>query len=362
MPITPSTGAAPETVAPPKRSRTAPKVAATPPTEAAEAPAAEQPSGGIRRTGGIQRVSDNRPGRAPAPTPQRDLNASIDDWAHTGDEAAQKSAEEVARKEAEKAANIRWPRHFRLNLTPPKNQADVIILDAKPGPRIYMHTMRGPYDDWPNTPEPCPREFEICPICPPNGEHHSAFTMILSVINMSGYTKNTGQVVGATKELLLPRTELHPFFDELYKEHGSLRGIQLLMKRETRFDPYIGKPTFVGKHTDEEIEAFLRQENLWGEVLKEGSDEVLFPEGSMAQAFVYNEFVKKPSAADLIVRYGGQPTPGSDLANSRGGGDGQFGGGRYAPRPMRPGGQNTNFGGFGGGQPGGTDLDDAVPF
>lgn len=365
MAITTSDTAAAPAVAEPAATEAAParRRRAAPPVEVKPEAAAPATTGIVPSTGGI-RPTANRPGRAPAQAAVRDMDAPIESWAHTGDEAAQRSLEEAARREEEKSQRVYWPRRFELGIEVPKNQADVIILDTRPGPRMYLHMMRGPRDSWPNTPEPCPRELEICPVCPPNGEHHSVFTMLLTVMNIAGYNNaRTGQFVPATKEIMLPRSDAHMFFDQLQAEHGSLRGIQLLMKRTDKFSPRIGTPTFVAKHSEEDLVSYLKVNNLYDEVLNDDDKTVRFEAGSLIQPFDYFSFAKKPSATDLALRYGGSLTPGSEAANNQQGGNGQFGGGRYQPQPMARGGApSTNFGGFGGGAAPGAVLDDDVPF
>lgn len=293
-------------------------------------------------------------------------------WTHSGAEAEAIAAASVQQREEaaeERKKRGYWPQRFEL--IPPgtqskhgpiddRFQADIIILDDQMGPSFYEHVLRNARTGRYDVIEPCPKERDNCPICPPVGDRESTFVSLLSVLNINGYTIKTGprqgQFIPITKELLVPWASDMLFFAELAKEHGGLRGIQLTMTRPSKSDPRIGKPEFIGKFTDEEIEAYIKGQNMWQpKVTQEG--EKLEEEDWLMHPFRYPEFLHRPSGADLRARYSGTSTAtgGAPIGAGGGGGaDKEWGQSRYAPGAA--------------GQPNGKpptgfdDLDDDVPF
>jgi hypothetical protein len=251
----------------------------------------------------------------------------LDSWAATGEEGAAKSAaiaREQERKRDEARARGFWPRRFRINSAiPPENRADIIILDAKPGPRYYEHNLRNPRDEnrW-SIYEPCPKDWESCPLCPPNGERESTYTLLLSVIDMRGYNSTKeGRWIAGTRNLLGLRTNDHAYIDNLWREHGTLRGIHLVMVRESDRAPAHGTPEFVRKYSDEQIAKWVDDNALRREIrTREG--ELIWPADHMLQPFDYSTFLHRPAGADLRSRYGGAAPFGSS------GGAGSYGRGR----------------------------------
>jgi hypothetical protein len=263
-------------------------------------------------------------------------------WAHSGAEAEAIAAAAVAQREeaqAERKARGYWPQRFEL--IPPgtqsrngpindRHQADIILLDDAMGPSFWEHVLRNARTGRYDVIEPCPKEFDNCPICPPAGERESGFVSLLSALNINGYTIKTGaragQHIPITKELLVPWAADFAFFAELAKEHGGLRGIQLTMTRQP-------KVTQDGEKLEEE-------------------DWLMHP-------FRYAEFLHRPSGADLRARYGGSAGGtgtggGAAPIGARTNNDPEWGGGRYQPGAA---------GGPAGKAPGGfEDLDDDVPF
>lgn len=299
--------------------------------------------------------------------------AAVDDadplsWAHSGDEAAAIAAAENARREAvqeERRARGYWPQQFELippgtaSRTGPINdryQADIILLDEKVGPSFWRHVLKNPRTGRWDVIEPCPKEFDNCPLDPPNGERESDYVGLISVLNINGYTVKTGDRAGThipiTKELIMAHTGDQLFFHDLVKEHGSLRGIQLTMTRSSKSDSRIGIPSFVGKFTDDEIEAFIKSQGMW-KIKETREGEKIDDEDWLMHKFNYAEFLHKPSGADLRQRYAG--TAGGAPIGARSGSDPQWGQSRYAPGAAT---------GPSGAAATGTamDLDDDVPF
>lgn len=366
--------AAPATAKPKPRIKPKAKAEEAPAEQEAEAPAEEKAAPKPTRVrpkadaapakpAGIltaaQRAAMEKAGPAAAPQEEAAAEEGDDDdlsWAYSGEDAEAKAAEIAAQKEAvreEKRARGYWP--IRFNLIPPspehpdRYQADVIILDAKPGPIYWEHVLRNPRSGFWDVYEPCPKERDSCPLCPPNGERASQFVMLLTVLNINGFTykrgAKAGQHIPITKELIAPLAGDHPFFHELMREHGTLRGIQLTMTRRDRYDPQIGKPSFVGKFDDEAIENYIKGQGMWEpKITREG--EKIAEADHMMHPYNYAEFLHKPSGADLRARYanGGAAPVGAGTGSE----GGQWGGSRYQP-------------GVAGG-PQLDDLDDDIPF
>ena len=365
-PETPKPTEAAPAASKPRIRRAAP---AAPPAEApAETPAATKAAPKIvpakTTTAGIMTAAQRAALAAKqetAPDPAAAVAPADDDmsWVKTGAEAEALAAEIAARKEQEREerkARGYWPQRF--GLIPPsmkypnRYQADVIVLDAQPGPSYWEHVLRNPKNGRYDVIEPCPHEYDNCPLCGP--ENTSKFVMLLTVLNINGYTIQTGdragQHVPITKELLVPMAGDHAFFHKLVKDHGSLRGIQLTMTRTDKFQPNIGVPAFVGRFTDEEIEAYIKSQGMWKpKVTREGEE--LEGEDWLMHAFTYKDFLHRPSGADLRQRYAnGVPAPVGAIGGGTGT-DPQWGNSRYAPGTA--------------GIPGGTPVDelsDDIPF
>lgn len=283
---------------------------------------------------------------------------SSDNWAHTGQEGEALAAAEVARREqdrSERAARGYWPRTFELIPPsidyPDRYQADVLLLDEAFLLRFYLHTLAntrtGRFDVF----EPCPKEFDNCPICPPAGKYESVFVGPLSVLNLNGYTyargERAGEHVPISQQLMLVRANEQIYFDELRKEHGSLRGIQLTMTRPSKHAPYIGEPTFVGKFSEEDIIAFVKDSGMWTDKITKEQEKIA-DAGWIIQPFDYTTFIHKPSAADLRARFSGVAPIGA-----RGAASSEWGHSRYAPGARAaPGAALPSF----------DDLSDDVPF
>lgn len=344
----------------------APAEQATPPARPRGIKTAAQREAEARAAAAVNKVAD-----APADGEAATADEDADDlsWAHQGEEAKALAAELAKQKEEEreeKRARGYWP--IRFNLIPPsannpdQYQKDVIILDERPGPCYFEHVLKNPRTGFWDVYEPCPHEYDSCPLCPPAGERKSQFVMLLTVLNINGYTykrgAKQGQHVPIVKELMAVMVGDQPYFHSLLEEHGTLRGIQLTMTRTDKYDPHIGKPAFVGKFENDDIEGYIKQSGLWvPKTTREG--EKIAEEDHLMHPFDYKSFLNKPSGADLRKRYanGGIAPVGSRDDNS----GGQWGGSRYAP--SQAGGPGATGGGFAGAD-GRTldDLDDDVPF
>jgi hypothetical protein len=314
-------------------------IAATPAPATAPAPKGIRPQTGPLAAPAPRTQAPATEAAAAAAPVEQDLG-----WTHQGDEAAALAAAELARQE----------------------QARDERLDVTVGPCYFEHMMADPRSGRFTVPEPCPKEFDNCPICPPGGERESSYVMLLTVLNLSGYRygpnhrTRAGEHVPLTKELLVPKANDQAYFHQLQRDHGSLRGVQLTMVRTDERGSAIGVPTFVAKHSEDDMQAYVESCGMWKQkVTREG--EVIDPDpGHMLKPFDYKTFLHKPSAADLKVRYraGGAAPVGSRYGGNEGG---QWGQGRYTPAAAgAPTGQLPAFDSQT--QSSLEDLDDDVPF
>ena len=70
--------------------------------------------------------------------------------------------------------------------------------------------------------------------------------MMLSVMDLKGFTTRGGEFVPQSRRLMAVPHVLHDSFFNLcnaaMREHGTIRGMHLLMSRETQQEAAIGKP------------------------------------------------------------------------------------------------------------------------
>lgn len=286
-------------------------------------------------------------------------------WAHSGAEARARQQQELQKqKEAaeRRAAGIYMP--FRFWLGYPKS-AELIVLDNEPAFFIYEHQLKNSVTGKFEIYESCPKDFEPCPIC--SGEakvegsgKDSYYVLMLSVIDLTPYLrtdKKTGvqTEIPHTRKLLPVKVSDQGFFLRQHERKGTLRGMHLLMSRDTKDQSSIGRPElvmgdaenpdFVGFHADAELmEAFASAPILdqQGKVTRQANIDC-FP-------FPYDKLFPKPSGTLLRQRYHANALPGSAAANANEWGDtGTQAGAPAAGVSNRP-------------APAGADLDDEIPF
>lgn len=278
-------------------------------------------------------------------------------WVHTGERAVATSnamnAESETRRQEARARGY-FPNRFRLKATAGQFGQDhigrIIILDEDLGPRYHEHDLPHPSREYHHIYEPCPKEFEECPLCPPSGEKGSYYVLLLSVLNLKGYTNKQGILVAPTKELLAIKVAGHAEFDELKQYYGSLRGLEIVMYRDgprSAASGMIDKNVTVLRHSDADIEAMLRQTGNWKpKITQEG--ELLEPENWMSVPFDYSKFLHRPEAARLRQLYGGTAPLG---ASDFGAGGGYSSGSAPIPNGYQ---QQGGYGQTGAGAGGGT--------
>lgn len=293
------------------------------PANGAPAPAAAQPQAAPapQQSGGIQasRVPQTQAPQQAAPA-TTSANNDVS-WADTGAVAAAKSQQVVQQAEQRKQeaqARGYWPMRFKVKNEIGNNQAEIIILDAEPGPRYYEHMVRNRRTGFDSDPEPCAREFDTCPLCPPQGSKEPYYVMLLTVLDLRGYwSKKKNMHVPVSKNLLAVKSSQHGFFDRLYQRHGTLRGVQLMMTREGgQFSSSIGTPEYMDKHSDQDIVDFVQRSGLWVPI-KNKDGKVVADEAHMTRPFEYGRFLHKPDAERLRRLYGGSAPMGSEQYNNQ---------------------------------------------
>lgn len=273
----------------------------------AEAPAQEQAAtqaGGLARRSRVQVAT----GTAGATVAQGEEDTS---WMHSGDAGAaqaERVRQERAAKEAENALKpvkpMRYKLAYNLNNTGMGESGDFVILDAKPGPRFWEHRTRNPRTGYWTEFEQCPHEWDNCPLCPPDGEKSPYYVMMLTVIDMRPFTDREGKEWAATRKLLPVKIEQQGFFDQLYKTHGTLRGLHLIATRDGgKMSAEIGNNIqFDSIHTEEEMIEYCKTYGLWEEY-RQDSGRVIWAEGEFIQPYSYGKIFEKPSGAKLRLKY-----------------------------------------------------------
>jgi hypothetical protein len=248
---------------------------------------------------------------------------------------AAQEAEIIRQKEADerRASGVYMP--FRFYMKYPETK-EIIVLDAQPGPCFYEHSLKNPRTDRWDITELCPKTFEPCPIC--SGEvkmegagKESYYVMMLTVMDMTPYFKNDkrpGAEAGAkievpySRKLLAVKAADQGFFIRQFDRKGTLRGMHLLMARDSKDVSSIGRPElqlgteenpdFNGFHSDEAImDSFGSPEvkdTTSGKVIKQANVD--------CYAFDYGKLFSKPDGATLRKKYHVGGVPGSASANS----------------------------------------------
>lgn len=223
-------------------------------------------------------------------------------WMKTGAAATQVSQQEIKRQQ-ERANGQFMPFRFWTGIGESK---EVVVLDAQLGPCFFEHNLQDRQGKW-NVFETCPKEWEPCPLCEGTaGAKDSYYVMMLTVMDLTPYTNQKNVVIPHSRKLMPAKAGLHPFFMRQLERHGTLRGMQLLMSRDTKQTHAIGNPEFVELHSEDDIIAAF------------GHDPVVAQDGKVLKAknadcfpFDYDKLFKKPSAVDLRNRYGGNNPAGS---------------------------------------------------
>jgi hypothetical protein len=230
---------------------------------------------------------------------------------HRGADAQKRVQEEIQRqKEAaeRRASGLYMP--FRFRIPQVGESREIVILDAEPGMCFYEHGLQNPKTGKWNVFEPCPKESEICPIC--NGQtsltsaKESYYVMMMTCIDLTPWTDQKGTVHPFSRLLLPVKTGGMNFFYRQFERHGTLRGMHLVMSRDSATQSSIGTPEFDCLHTEEEILASFGSQEVKGQ-----DGKVIRPANIDCFPYPYDKLFKRPSAADLRARYGGSAPVGS---------------------------------------------------
>lgn len=167
--------------------------------------------------------------------------------------------------------------------------------------------------------EPCPCEWEECPLCREHGE--SSRVMKWTVLDLTPWTSKDGKKSGNyTKGILNIKSRQIPDFlrvaEACQKANGSLRGMHFILRRDSAQDARIGKMQVLGNGS---LFAFMPEEEIVAEfgheaVIGQDGRTVIKQANADIQPFPYYEIWKeKPSAADIAQRWnlpGPAATPG----------------------------------------------------
>jgi hypothetical protein len=253
------------------------------------------------------------PSRANAPASGSGPTANIG-WMKRGSVARAVTEQEVERQQQraeERARQRRLPFRYWL---PVGGQGDIVILDHELGPCIYEHELENKANGRFEIHEACPKEWEPCPLCEgAAGGRPSNYIMFLTVIDMLPRTnRTTGVTIPHSRKLLAIKPSSHGFFYRLADRHGGdLRGVQLLMTRDTKQSPNHGNPEEVAKHSEEVLVASFGHDEV-----KDQQGKVIKARNADLEVIPYDELFVRPSAADLRARYGGTAPIGSRAANA----------------------------------------------
>jgi hypothetical protein len=278
------------------RSRTSPAASAGTPA----------PSGSTGRAPiGSSRVATTVGARSPSA--QTNSNANDSGWMKSGATARAAAEQELQRQResAERRANgLYMPFRFRLKVG---EQREIIVLDQNIGPCFYEHNLQNPKNGKWDLFETCPKEWESCPICDGvAGGKESYYVMMLTCIDLTPWQKKDGTTVPYSKFLLPVKAQQQGFFTRQFDRHGSLRGLQLLMTRDTAQTVSIGNPEFLERHEEAALIESFGHEAVTGQ-----DGKVIKAKNADCFPYPYAQLFKKPSGEDLRRRYGGMAPAGS---------------------------------------------------
>jgi hypothetical protein len=263
---------------------------------------------------------------------------------HAITEGAEQEAERQARQRESRASNNRFwiPNKEGVDKKTgiPLNEADIVILDdsISGGPNgdldggvaLYEHSIPGADGSYGkgSSRELCCKELEPCPLCDKYGD--SKYLTFITVLDLRGYEKESGEWVPYTRKLLAINSRDLNAFRQIeaaaIKKTGTLRGTFLTMVRDTKNaqSSSIGAPAirdngmlFASYSEKQLVKEFGHKaiKGRDGKTILE-ADELLTP-------LDYLKVFPKPEAADLAKRYHVRPTAGSreDIRSEWGEGD-----------------------------------------
>jgi hypothetical protein len=227
-----------------------------------------------------------------------------------------KHEEEKAKQRKEQAQKNRdMPFRFFMK---PDTTTEFIILDDKPEFFLYEHSYKDARGKWGGR-AICIDEWDNCPMCETVGE--PAYTLMLSVIDLTEYVNRDKETVTWSRKLLPVKTAQQKKFMRIYEREGSLRGAVIEASRDGDKSASIGN--------DLELIEFAPEEELAGYVRKWTDREKKKHTEDCSVAINYEEIFEMPTQEDLEALLGGgssrTATPGSRREAERSLDDGKDG-------------------------------------
>jgi len=239
-------------------------------------------------------------------------------WASRGADIYKTAEKEKKRQES--SSNSKKASRFWM---PPDADAEreVIILDNSMDEvmAFFEHNLKNPQTGKYDTFEPCPKEFEECPLCKDKSSYYVTY---LTVIDTKEWETKGGDKVPGTRRLFpIKYAQLFKFkklFDIAMKKYGTLRGVSILLTRTDKKHASIGEP--VADEEGQLVGLCYNEKELeehWGHDDLKGDDGTVYaPANQRIQPFEYGKLFPKPSAKRLREIYGGDAPVGSDESNA----------------------------------------------
>jgi hypothetical protein len=235
-----------------------------------------------------------------------------------------KEADKAAEQSNNSADNEHFPFRFFLG----KGESrEVLVLDESLEECVafYEHNKKNPKTGYYDIYEPCPREFENCPLC--EAGEKSYYVTYLTILDLTPYTNKNGDTVKYSRKLLpIKHAQLGSFkkaFNACMNNNGKLRGMTMWLERgKEKTAPRVGEPApydsgMLFEFIDEEgiLEEFGHEQGVRqdGTVYEEANAKL--------KPFDYEKLFPKPSAAKLRKKYGGTPPAGGSEENDAAWGD-----------------------------------------
>ena len=159
-----------------------------------------------------------------------------------------------ARKEhaqKEKYREMLNNRPFRVKV-PVGGSKKVIVLDSGQPYFHYEHNYQTKSGKW-NGVVTCIKEDGDCPACKALGKE-GYYAMLLTVIDVTGYTKSNGEKVKNQNMILMVKGSIIQKYERIFKKHnGNLRGVMLDLIRDGAKDYSSGNDVEVIKRIPENI-------------------------------------------------------------------------------------------------------------
>lgn len=195
---------------------------------------------------------------------------------------------------------------FKFFMKPGESKR-IFILDDEPDFFRYEHLMKDPQTGKYGLCTGCVKEDDNCPACEAD-EKDSYYVMYLTILDLTPFTSKQGEVKFSRKLLPVKLSQQKKFIRRWEKE-GTLRGAEFTMTRDGDKDARIGN--------DIEFEGMVSEKKLSKYVRKYEDREGKKHTEDCSAVFDYGNLFPQPTAKSLRELVGGEPSPGSDEANSK---------------------------------------------